>query len=313
MKTTELQVMLINNKISLLCRFFLVAFAIQASIFFSEAQNSYGNEFSNPGTRVYQFEEEHQKLITEVSTTEDSNAISVLVAGNCFLKYASSEAKKPLALNLYFPGTSLNKNKKKPWLDDQTERNIWVDSDIITSVNISELMENGPSRVEIMLKKETPYNITRLNNIIKVSFAKAPKPVRKNNVPKEEDTLPKKIISLSADENESTISIIIKGNRRLKYTSVRQFSLLSLFFPGTTIETEETELSLKSDIISAVKAFELSGDKKTTKVEILLKKNIRYKINQDSSTISISFKKPYKPPAPETRLPDPAPKSKKTG
>jgi len=106
------------------------------------------------------------KLITEISTSEDSESFNVLVKGNRMLAYMSVKQLFPLAVLLYFPETAL----------DNINRNISPESEIIGPITASELTEKGhKSRIEIALKKDVPYKAANEGTGLKISFSKLSK------------------------------------------------------------------------------------------------------------------------------------------
>ena len=84
----------------------------------------------------------------------------------------------------------------------------------------------------------------------------------------------------------------IKGDNTLTYTSVKQpFPLgVLLYFPDTAIDDIDTTYTLESDIVNSIKASTLSSKGHTTRIEILLKKDIPYEVTRDFTGIKISFK-----------------------
>jgi type IV pilus assembly protein PilQ len=105
------------------------------------------------------------RMITDISTSEDAEAVHVLVKGNQPLTYTSVKQPFPVAVILYFSETSLEGGSKKTTIQE---------SGIIDSVQASEMNGDGhTSRVEILLKKDVPYNVSRDEGSgIKISFAK---------------------------------------------------------------------------------------------------------------------------------------------
>jgi len=101
------------------------------------------------------------KLITDISTTDDSNSIMVWIKGNQLLTYTSVKQPFPAGVLLYFPETAL----------DNIQRAYQPDSGVVASINASELTEKGhTSRIEILLKNDTPYEVTREDTGLKISF-----------------------------------------------------------------------------------------------------------------------------------------------
>jgi len=109
-------------------------------------------------------ESSEPKLITDISTTEDSESSTVLVSGDRLLTYTSVKQPFPLGVLLYFPETAL----------DNIETTYTPDSDIVRSVQASEITDKGhTSRIEILLKKDASYEVAREDTGLKISFKKA--------------------------------------------------------------------------------------------------------------------------------------------
>jgi len=124
------------------------------------------------------------KLITEISTSEDSESFNILVKGNRVLTYMSVKQLFPLSVLLYFPDTAL----------DNIKINISPESEIIGSITASELNEKGhKSRIKILLKKDVPYKAANEGTGLKISFSRPSKvlssfgPVKKLLVEKKEE------------------------------------------------------------------------------------------------------------------------------
>lgn len=109
-------------------------------------------------------ESSEPKLITDISTTEDSESSTVLVSGDRLLTYTSVKQPFPLGVLLYFPETAL----------DNIETTYTPDSDIVESIQASEITDKGhTSRIEILLKKDASYEVARVDTGLKISFKKA--------------------------------------------------------------------------------------------------------------------------------------------
>lgn len=103
------------------------------------------------------------KLITDISTTENSDSSIVWIKGNQLLTYTSVKQPFPAGVLLYFPETALN----------NIETAYQPTSDVVLSINASELTEKGhTSRIEILLKNDIPYQVTREDMGLKISFKK---------------------------------------------------------------------------------------------------------------------------------------------
>ena len=93
---------------------------------------------------------------------------------------------------------------------------------------------------------------------------------------------PKHITHISASEDLTSSIIWIQGNRLLTYTSVKQSFPLGvlLYFPETALGDIDTSYVPDSDIVSSIKATELTTKGQTSRVEILLKKDASYEVTR---------------------------------
>ena len=106
-----------------------------------------------------------EKIISSVEVTEDSDSIDIRVAGNQLLTYTSVKQPSPIGVILYFPETAFSV--------EQAQTGLMEGSDIIDAVNIAELTEKGTTaRIEILLKRDVPYEVNREGTDLIVSFAK---------------------------------------------------------------------------------------------------------------------------------------------
>jgi type IV pilus assembly protein PilQ len=104
---------------------------------------------------------------------------------------------------------------------------------------------------------------------------------------------PKRITDISTSENLQSSVIWIRGNRLLTYTSVKQPFPLSvlLYFPETALGDINTIDEPDSDIVSSIKASELTSQGHTSRVEVLLKKDVSYEVTQEDTDLKITFNK----------------------
>ena len=103
------------------------------------------------------------KLITDISASEDLKSSVIWIRGNRLLTYTSVKQPFPLGVLIYFPETILG--------DINTA--YVPDSDIVSSIQASELTTKGhTSRVEILLKQDASYEVTREDTGLKISFKK---------------------------------------------------------------------------------------------------------------------------------------------
>ena len=114
-------------------------------------------------TKNLNAESSTSKLITQISATEDSKTSNVRVSGNQLLTYTSVKQSSPLGVLLYFPETTL----------DNIDTNYHPESDVVASINASELTAEGQTGlIEILLKEDVSYDVTRENNDLIISFNK---------------------------------------------------------------------------------------------------------------------------------------------
>jgi len=102
-------------------------------------------------------------------------------------------------------------------------------------------------------------------------------------------------IDILSDQNPNNINVIIKGNGKLKYTTVKQdFPLAVLvYLPETVIQ----ENILSADIpkhtgISQISYSNTDDLNKITELKIFLKENFPYQVIEQHNSLKISFHKP---------------------
>ncbi|MDM8552591.1 type IV pilus secretin PilQ [Desulfobacterales bacterium HSG2] len=128
------------------------------------------------------------KVITEITTTETTEATNVLIKGNRVLTYTSVKQPSPLAIILYFSETGLELGNWKPDSESDIRSESPAgdyqlpvfDNDIISSVKASETADTGnghTSKVDILLKKDAPYEVAREDTGVKISFTRGPSSV----------------------------------------------------------------------------------------------------------------------------------------
>jgi len=114
-------------------------------------------------TKKLTAESSSPKLITQISEAEDIETSNVRVSGNQLLTYTSVKQSSPLGVLLYFPETDL----------DHIDTIYHPDSNLVASINTSELTANGQtSRIEILLKEDVAYEVIREDKDLIISFKK---------------------------------------------------------------------------------------------------------------------------------------------
>ncbi|MBU4419494.1 MAG: type IV pilus secretin PilQ, partial [Proteobacteria bacterium] len=233
------------------------------------------------------------KLITEISTSEDSESFNVLVKGNRMLTYMSVKQLFPLAVLLYFPETAL----------DNINTNISPESEIVGPITASELTEKGhKSRIEILLKKDVPYKADSEGTGLKISFSKPSKalssPILSSSEPAEKPVEKAKKpawvnrIDFSSEEaGKSTIIIGTTGpvEYRIKKASPQ---LLQLKLLNTRLPDYRKFPLITTRFESAVDRIipvQTPAMKNVSMFTIELRESVPYFIEQAGDLLSLHF------------------------
>ncbi|RZB30228.1 MAG: type IV pilus assembly protein PilQ [Desulfobacteraceae bacterium Eth-SRB1] len=101
------------------------------------------------------------------------------------------------------------------------------------------------------------------------------------------------ITDISTAEGSESLAILIKAERLLTYTSVKQPVPLgvALYFPETALGKIKTAQALDGDIVASIKASELTENGHTSRIEIALKKDAPYEVFREGNGLQISFAK----------------------
>ena len=104
---------------------------------------------------------------------------------------------------------------------------------------------------------------------------------------------PNRITDIRTIEDAESISVIVKGDRLLTYTSVKQPSppAVLLYFPETTLDDITTEYRLEGDPIRTIKALEINVRGTTTRIEIALTEDVPYSVDREGTGLKVSFQK----------------------
>jgi len=130
------------------------------------------------------------------------------------------------------------------------------------------------------------------------------------------------ITDISIVEDSELVKVSISGDSQLIYTSFKQpvpFGVI-LYFPETGLAEINSEYNLDNDIISSIKVSELTGKGHTSKIEVLLKKDVTYNVTREGAGIKLTFDKPaaessdlsFKEPKKEKTIEKKTPQIKKT-
>ena len=193
------------------------------------------------------------KLITEITTVEDSESFVVWVKGNRMLTYTSVKQPFPLGVLIYFPETVLG----------NIDRTYTPESDVVASINVSKLTDSAQTaRIEIALKKDTSYEAIREGNGLRISFKKASaasasadqtikteekKPVAEAQTVSAKTSTPvaTRLESISSSELENGLNVFINADGTI--TDYKSFTtnnppriVFDLFNVTSSFKTEQT-------------------------------------------------------------------------
>ena len=248
---------------------------------------------------------ESLNLITDISTAEGSESLAILIKAERLLTYTSVKQPMPLGVALYFPGTALG----------EIETALTLDSDIVASIKASELTENGhTSRIEIALRQDAPYEVSREGNGLQISFAKAGKitasaePAEVNmpseTAPKEDkDKKPawvNRVDFSSEDDGKSTI--IIGTTRPVKYKMDKAADKrLQLTLFNTNLPDYRKRPLITTRFTSAVDRIlptQTSALKTSSMIVIELRESVPYYVEQTDDLLFVHFDASSIPPRP---------------
>ena len=244
------------------------------------------------------------KLITEISTSEDSESFHVLVKGNRMLTYMSVKQPFPLAVLLYFPETAL----------DNIKTNISPESKIIGPITASELTEKGhKSKIKILLKKDVPYKAANEGTGLKISFPKPPKVLSYSGSaekPEEKAKKPAWVNRIDFSSEEAGKSTIIVGTTRPVEYKIKKVSpkLLQLKLLNTNLPDYRRSPLITTRFESAVdiiRPVQTPTMKNTSMLAIKLRETVPYFIEQDEDKLLVHFEASSVAPRPleDTKLP----------
>lgn len=97
---------------------------------------------------------------------------------------------------------------------------------------------------------------------------------------------------ITTDQNQNNFNIHLKGSENLTFTSVKQpFPAgVILYFPNTRLNNIQDNLEFNEGIVEAIKSTEYNQDNHTTRVEILLRKDVGYQVTKEDKGLLVSFK-----------------------
>jgi type IV pilus assembly protein PilQ len=127
-----------------------------------------------------------------------------------------------------------------------------------------------------------------------IGCASNTKAVKETKKLSDESSNPKLITQISEVEDSEFSNVRVSGNQLLTYTSVKQSSPLGvlLYFPETNFDHIDTNYHPESDVVDSIQTSELTANGQTSRIEILLKEDVSYKVDRENNDLIISFKKP---------------------
>jgi len=101
---------------------------------------------------------------------------------------------------------------------------------------------------------------------------------------------PKLITDISVEGTGNGVTVSIKGNQLLTYTSVKQPLPLGLvlYFPETSLGIAKKEYQVEGDIIGSISAEELI-ENGPSKITIAMRADVPYQVSRNGNGLSISF------------------------
>ncbi len=261
-----------------------------------------------------------ERVIYEITVTEEATQVSVIIKGNQPLTYTSVKQLLPLGVVLYFPKTSLK----------GIQETYTPESPLIKSIVTAQPTEaKGLSRIQIDLKEDVPYRVSQEENQLLIHFRQpttAPKKTMEPTVPelKKEIEVEKAeepgVKEAEAEKVEKPAwvnridfvqlgggksRIIVATTRSVGYETERPSDkrlLLKLF--NTRIPEFQKRPVITTRFKSAVDRIiplqtPRMGD--TAIVAIDLRQAVPYRVDQQENVLAIDFEPSSVPPRP---LPD---------
>ena len=156
--------------------------------------------------------------ITGIVVEDDSESIHVIVRADQKLTYTSVKQPSPPAVVLYFPKTALAL--------ENTDTDFIKTSEIIEAINTSEQQQNGgSSRIEILLNRDSDYDVSRQDKGLSISFPKASMTVSDEKTSADEEQSAETsdpveaatvLSSIEAESVENGVKIFVKADGMIK-------------------------------------------------------------------------------------------------
>jgi type IV pilus assembly protein PilQ len=120
------------------------------------------------------------------------------------------------------------------------------------------------------------------------------------------------IHEVTVNEEQTAVVVTIKSNQPLKYSAIKHLFPLGvvLYFPNTSLEGVEETYTPESILIKSIIASQPTGKKGASRIQINLKDDAQYEVNQDKNELLVNFPKPAaEKPAAEERVAEAPPET----
>jgi len=251
------------------------------------------------------------RQISSVSVDQDNENIYVIIQGNQKLVYTSIKQSFPFGIAVYLPETVFAHDYKTTIPEN---KNI---SDLIVSYVDK---EKTTIKVEILLNKDLEYEVVESDSMLKLTLSgnmeqtlvKADENLDAspdiNTSPDEENTIQKIIaqeeiiipdttaIMTNIEFNtmeDGKSDIVIQTNHPVKYDITQEDNnKLYLNLYNTIIPDYHKRPIITEYFKSAVKSLmplQIPGNKKTARIEIMIREQVPYRIIREKNTVSMFF------------------------
>ncbi len=196
------------------------------------------------------------RRIMDIFTSENPESVIVFIKGNQSLIYSAITQVSPRGVLLYFPNTALD-NPKPVYTPP--------DNEIISSITMSEIVAEKAtrSRIFIALKEDTPYDMSRHEAGLQISFPK-PQAESAEKMPEPETisiSMPTatrlETVTVTALNNKLVVNIKADGAIK-NYKSFTLDSPPRIVFDMFNIKSpyeEEQKIAVKSKWVNRVRHF----------------------------------------------------------
>ena len=251
------------------------------------------------------------KQISSVSVDQDNENIYIIIQGNQKLVYTSIKQSFPFGIAVYLPETVFAHDYKTTIPENKSI------SDLIVSYVDK---EKTTIKVEILLNKDFEYEVIENDSMLKLTlsgnmektFVKADENLEIspdiNTSPDEEKTIQKIIAQEEVIIPDTTAimtniefntmedgksDIVIQTNHPVKYDITQENNnKLYLNLYNTIIPDYHKRPIITEYFKSAVKSLmpvQIQGNKKTARIEIMIREQVPYRIIRGKNTVSMFF------------------------